>query len=197
MTFLSATILLFLVVDPFGCIPSVLSILENVDSRRRQKVIIRECFIAYLVLIFFLFSGKQFLSVLHISETSLGVAGGIILFIIALRMIFPTGHGIFGELPGGEPSIVPIAIPLIAGPSTIATTLLLVSRWPQRRWEWLLAETVALSASTLILLLGSSVARLLGKRGLLAAERLMGLVLTAVAVEMFIGGVRLFIAELS
>ena len=196
MSFFSATLLLLLVFDPFGCIPSVLAILEKVDNKRRKIVIVRECTFAFFVLLFFLLSGKTFLDLLHISETSLGIAGGIILFIIALRIIFPDGHGVFGELPEGEPFLVPLAIPLIAGPSAIATTLLLVSRWPERRLEWLLAIILALGISTVVLLLGEASVRLLGKRGILAIERLMGLVLTAIAVEMFLNGIRIFLSTL-
>ena len=195
MTFISAVILLFIVMDPLGGIPLFTVVLRNVHEGRRLKIILRECAFAYGVLLLFLLCGGVLLEWLQISETSLGIAGGIILFLIAIRIIFPTEEGIFGGLPDGEPFVVPLAIPLIAGPSAIATVLLLVSRSPDRLGEWVAALTLSVLISTGILALGGRITRLLGDRGIMAVERLMGLLLTAISVEMFLNGVRVFVRE--
>lgn len=196
MTFISATILLLLVMDPLGGIPLFMAVLKSVEERKRFKVVLRECGVAFLVLLVFLVFGRPLLQILHLSESSLGIAGGIVLFLIALRIVFPTRRGIFGDLPEGEPLIVPLAVPLIAGPSSIATVMLLASRWPEQLGEWALALVVSLSIATVILSLGSGIAKLLGERGMMAAERLMGLILTVLAVEMFLGGIKDFVGHL-
>ena len=197
MTFVSATILLLLVIDPFGAVPLFLTALGQVEQKRRLKVVVRECFIALAVLLVFLVCGDALLRLLQISQTSLGIAGGMILFLIALRIIFPPPHGLFGDAPTGEPFIVPLAIPLIAGPSAIATVLLMASRWPDQTLKWGAAVFSAATISTLVLASSHHIARIMGERGLIAIERLMGLILTALAVEMFLGGVREFICSLS
>ncbi len=189
MDVFSVALLLFLVIDPIGNIPAFLSILNNVPAERRRKVLIRELLISLATLILFLFFGKYILTALQISQASLGAAGGIILFLIALRMIFPGPKGIMVEEVDGEPFIVPLAIPLIAGPAAMATLMLLMARDPADWPEWLAALLVAWTASSVILMLANQLARLLGKRTITAIERLMGLVLTAVAVEMFINGI--------
>jgi len=186
----SAALLLFLVLDPIGNIPAFLSILRAVPPEKYRRIVARELFIALAVLIFFLFFGKYVLTALHISQASLGAAGGIILFLIALRMIFPGPRGIFGEeADGAEPFIVPLAIPLVAGPAAMATLMLLMARDPRDWPQWLAALLLAWSASSVILLLAGQLARLLGKHTLTAIERLMGLILTAVAVQMLINGI--------
>jgi len=190
MDVFSAAMLLFLVIDPVGNVPAFLSILQSVPPGKYKRIVARELLIALVVLIFFLFFGKYVLTALQISQASLGAAGGIILFLIALRMIFPGPKGIFGEeADGGEPFIVPLAIPLIAGPAAMATLMLLMARDPGDWPQWLGALLLAWSASSIILLLAGQLARLLGKRTLMAIERLMGLVLTAVAVQMLINGI--------
>lgn len=196
ITFISAVILLFIVMDPLGGIPLFTTVLRNVPELRRPRVILRECLIAFAVLLLFLLCGRRLLSWLQISETSLGISGGIILFLIAIRIIFPTKEGVFGGLPEGEPFIVPLAVPLIAGPSAVATVLLLVSKAPERLLEWIAALTLAVMVSTILLSLGARITRLLGDKGIMAIERLMGLVLTAISVEMFLNGVRVFVRGL-
>lgn len=196
MTITSAAVLLLLVLDPFGGIPLFIAVLRRVNETQRARVILRECAIAFLVLLIFLLGGKHLLDFLQLSQPSLGIAGGVILFLIAIRIVFPTRQGVFGDLPEGEPFIVPLAVPTLAGPSSIATILLLVSRWPERMVEWFVAMTAALLVSTAILYAGNRIARLLGERGIMALERLMGLILTALAVEMFLNGLKEFIQHL-
>jgi MarC family membrane protein len=192
----SAAVLLLLVIDPFGNVPIVVSALANVAPERRTKVILRECAAAYVILLAFMFGGQAFLRWLQLSEVSLAIAGGIILFLIALRMVFQHPEGVFGDPSGTEPFIVPLAIPLIAGPSAIATVMLMVSRNPSQVLAWVVALTAAMAVATIVLVAAHRLQRVLGERGMIAVERLMGLVLTALAVQMLLDGVRGFVAEL-
>lgn len=196
MTVLSAAVLLFLVMDPFGNIPLFLTALRNVDDRRHRRIIVREQLIALAVLILFMFSGRILLDTLQISEPSLSIAGAIILFLISIKMIFPTAGGVFDENIDEEPFVVPLAIPYVAGPSALASVLLIMNREPARWPEWLLALLLAWVSSGIIVLLSSSLRRVLGERGLIAMERLMGMVLTAIAVQMFMTGIREFLLTL-
>jgi small neutral amino acid transporter SnatA (MarC family) len=192
----SAAVLLTLVVDPFGNVPLVVSALKNVAPARRTRVVLRECVAAYAILLAFMAGGQAFMRWLHLSETSLQIAGGVILFMIALRMVFPRPEGIFGDLPGGEPFLVPLAIPSIAGPSAMATVMLMATRDPAGIGQWALALTAAMAVTTAVLVAAQRLQAVLGERGVQALERLMGLVLTALAVEMLLGGVRTFVAQL-
>ncbi len=193
MTLFSAALLLFLVMDPVGNIPVFLSTLKNVEKKRRKFIILRELIIALLVLIGFLFGGRYVLQALQISDPSLTIAGGIILFLIALRMIFPGFRGGGEEEMDGEPLIVPLAIPLVAGPSAMATVMLMMSQDPSRWQDWLIALTVAWFVSGVILLLANALSRFLGKRGLVAIERLMGMILITISVQMMLGGIKAFL----
>jgi multiple antibiotic resistance protein len=195
MSILSACILLFLVMDPFGNIPFFLSVLKTIPKERRKRVIIRELLIALLVLMGFLFVGPYFLRVMQISEPSLRIAGGLVLFLIAIKMIFGGTQEMFKGTPEGEPLIVPLAVPAIAGPSTVATILLLVGQEPSRWPEWLLSLCLAWLSAAVILLSSTELARFLGERVLTAIERLMGLILTAISVEMFLLGIRAFLGS--
>ncbi len=192
MTVLSATLLLLLVLDPVGNIPFFLAALADVDAGRRRMVMARELLFALIALIAFLFLGARLLAVLGIAEPSLTIAGGIILFLIAIRMTFPTAGG-RGEDIDGEPFIVPLAIPFVAGPSALATVLLIMNREPSRWPEWLAAVAIAWAITGAVLFVSEPLGRVLGRRGLLAVERLMGMVLTALAVQMFMDGVRQFL----
>ena len=194
--FLSAVVLLVLVTDPFGNVPLAVASMRGVPRERRLAVVVRECLIAYAVLLAFLFGGPAFLALLHLSEASLSIAGGVILFLIALRMVFAHPDGVFGDAGGGEPFIVPLAIPAIAGPSALATVMLLASRSPDAMPALVAAVTIAMAATLAVLAAADRVQRWIGDRGVVAMERLMGLVLTALAVEMLLSGVRQFIAQL-
>ena len=190
MTMVSAAILLFLVIDPLGNILLFVAALKSVPAARRVRVVSRELLIAYAVMVLFLFRGKYLLHALSISGPALTIAGGLVLFLIALRMVFPSTDHSLAESIAGEPFLVPLAIPYVAGPSALATLLLLMSREPQRWPEWLLALTCAWLASAAILVMGGRLGKFLGKRGLLALERLMGLLLVALAVQMSLEGLR-------
>ena len=184
-TFASATVLLLLITDPFGNIPVFANALKNVPPERRARVILRENLIAFGLLLSFMFMGEGFLRLMGLRETSLQMAGGVVLFLIALRMIFPPPITQEQEFVG-EPLIVPLAIPAIAGPSALATVILLVSRAPERRLEWIAALALTIAISSVVLLLAERIQRLLGERFVVAVERLMGLILVAVAVEMMV-----------
>jgi MarC family membrane protein len=196
MSLVSAAILLFVVMDPLGNIPMFLIALRNVEPERQRRVVARELLIALAVLLLFLFSGRAILAAFHISEPSLSIAGGIILFLIALRMIFPREEPMFGERADHEPFVVPLAVPYLAGPSAMATVILLVTRFPDRLWEWLGALLLAWLGSAVILYFAANLRDILGRRGLTAIERLMGMLLTAVAVQMSLTGVAAFLAGL-
>ena len=191
----SAAVLLLLVIDPFGNVPIVIAALADVPASRRARVVLRECFIAYVVLLAFMLGGRLFLKWLQLSEVSLAIAGGIILFLIALRMVFRHPEGVFGDRPGAEPFIVPLAVPSIAGPSALATVVLMASRDPAHVLAWMIALTAAMIVATAVMLGAHRLQQALGERGMIAAERLMGLVLTAIAVQMLLDGVRAFVAE--
>jgi len=192
----SAALLLFLVMDPLGNIPFFLASLRTVDPARETRVIVRELLIAYIVMIVFLFAGQPLLGVFGISEPALTIAGGVILFLIALRMVFPPpGRSLHEEIEG-EPFIVPLAIPYVAGPSVLATELLLMSRQPEHWRNWLIALTVAWAATAVILILASKVRAYLGQRGMIAVERLMGMLLVAVAIQMFLSGIEKYVGQL-
>jgi multiple antibiotic resistance protein len=194
MKTLSAAILLFLVMDPIGNIPLFVAVLQGVAPGKRVRIIVREHVIALAVLVFFLFSGRLLLHLFQIEDPALGIAGGIILFLIALRMIFVRPEAVFGETMEGEPFIVPLAVPFIAGPSALTAVLLLATREPDQWPQWLAALAGAWFASMLILLPAIALSRLLGLRVLAAFERLMGMLLTAIAVQMFLNGVKQFVA---
>jgi len=194
-TFVSATILLLLITDPFGNIPIFANALRNVPAKRRPMVILREVLIAFGLLLLFMFIGEAFLRVMNLSALALQIAGGVILFLIALRMIFPPA--VVEDLQGllAEPLIVPLAVPALAGPSALATVLLLVSQAPDRRWEWIAALSVTMAVCAVVLVLAESIQRVLGERFVVAVERLMGLILVAVAVEMLLRGIKLFVLQ--
>ena len=189
MTIASAALLLFLILDPLGNVPVVLSLLRSLPPRRQLVVIARELLIALVVLLLFLWFGKYALDAMHLRQESVSIAGGIILFLIGLRMIFPSADGIMGEQPEGEPFIVPMAIPMIAGPSGMAAVMLLGSQEPARMGDWMLALILAWGATAVILFSATYLQKWLGTRVLTAIERLMGMVIVAISVQMLLDGI--------
>ncbi|HEY9427295.1 MAG TPA: MarC family protein [Gemmatimonadaceae bacterium] len=189
MTLLSAAVLLFFVMDPLGNVPLFLTALRNVDPARIRKIIVRELLIALVVMVVFLFVGRYILELLHVSSAALTAGGGFILLLIALRMIFPTSEHSLREEVREEPFVVPLAVPYTAGPGLLATELLFMTREPERWPIWLGAVALAWLASAIILYFSSHLRTLLGERGLTAVERLMGMLLVVVGVEMLMAGV--------
>jgi multiple antibiotic resistance protein len=192
MNIYSAAVTLFLVMDPLGNIPVFLSLLKQVEPQRRTRIILRESLIAFSILTLFLFFGKSILHSLHISEEALGIAGGIILFLIAIKMLFPSPNRYTADDSHGEPFIVPMAIPLIAGPSAMTTVILFSSQVPTQMGHWFMALALASAASVFTLLCATPLQKLLGPKVIAALERLMGMILTTIAVQMFLTGAAMY-----
>lgn len=193
---LSAGVLLFLILDPLGNIPLFLSLLKNVAPERRRRVLVRELLIALVVLFAFLFGGGYVLSALQLRPESVSIAGGIVLFLIGVKMIFPPREGgIFGGATGTEPFIVPMAIPGVAGPSAMAALMLLTNSNPGRTADWSIALFCAWLATAMILLSSTYLFRWLGASVLTALERLTGMLLVALSVQMFLDGVVIYLGK--
>lgn len=190
LTLFSATLILFLVIDPLGNVPFFLSALKSVEPKRHFKIILRELLVGYVVLVVFMFFGRYILDALGVTQSSLGIAGGIVLFLISIKMIFSGFEKIFEGTEEVEPFIVPLAIPAIAGPASMATAMLFMARNPGNWPRWLGALTLAWLASGLILIFAGKLSTILGQRGLKAMERLMGMILTVVSVQMLINGIK-------
>ncbi|MGW8393590.1 MarC family protein [Pseudoduganella sp. HUAS MS19] len=194
--FFQTFILLMLVTDPFGNVPIFASALATVPPKRRPKIVVRECLIAFVVLLVFMFFGSHFLKALSLSEASLRIAGSVILMLIAIRMVFPHPDGVLGKQEGGEPFIVPLAIPALAGPSALATVLL----FSRESTGEVLVHVAALAAVVvvwLVVFLGAErLQKALGSQVMTAFERLMGLILAAMAIEMLLAGIRDFVKTL-
>lgn len=188
MTIASAALLLFIILDPLGNIPVFLSLLRGLPPKRQRIVLARELLIALGVLMLFLWGGKYALELMHLRQESVSIAGGIVLFLIGIRMIFPPPEGLMGEIPDGEPFIVPMAIPLVAGPSGMAAVMLMGSNDPERLGDWSLALMIAWGATAAILFSATILYKLLGRRALIAIERLMGMLLVAISVQMILDG---------
>jgi small neutral amino acid transporter SnatA (MarC family) len=186
----SAIVLIFLM-DPLGNIPVLLSVLKGIDPKRQRVIIMRELLIALGILLVFLFMGKPLLNFLHLQQEAVTISGGIILLIIGLRMIFPTSEGLMGPQPDGEPFIVPLAIPLIAGPSVLAMLMLMTQSGPGKMTHWFFALIIAWAITAAILLVAPKLLKVLRERGLIALERLMGMILVMMAVQMLIDGLKI------
>lgn len=187
MDILSATLLLLTIMDPLGNVATFVSALRPVPPEKRLRVIARELVVALVILVAFLFAGPWLLSLLHLKQEALFISGGIVLFLIALKMIFPPSK--HDEEPMSEPFIVPLATPMVAGPSVLATLLVLVSTQPEHLWRWFAALLIAWGLTAAVLLCAPAIARVLKEKGSMAVERLMGMLLVMVAVQMFLNGI--------
>ncbi len=187
---LSTALLLTFVLDPFGNVPLLLTILKGVDDRKRYRIIIREVLIGLGILLLFLFYGDDFLNIFHLETEAVSIAGGVIFFIFGLKMIFPSpgGEALFAS--NQEPMVVPIAMPMIAGPSALATLILLSHNNPGKTTELLWSLLIAWGVSFIIFMASPMLYRVLRQRGLTALERLMGMLLLIMSIQMFIDGVR-------
>ena len=193
MSFYSALITLLLVMDPFGNSAAFIAVLRDIEPARRRWIIFREMCIAFVILVIFLFLGRYILAGLHINQYALSISGGIILFIIALRMIFSGLKDHIVDPYDKEPLIVPLAVPMVAGPSAMAVVILFTTRYPEHTILWFGALVLAWVLSLVVLLFSDYLGRFLGDKGLGAVERLMGLILTVMAVQMFLSGIQDFI----
>ncbi|HVL01389.1 MAG TPA: MarC family protein [Dongiaceae bacterium] len=191
MDFVATTLLLFIVLDPLGNIPLYLSQLRAVPEARRRYVVIRELILAYFVLLFFLFAGPSFMKVLALDIASVRIAGGVVLFLIALRMVFPPPGPRHGTTEvNSEPFIVPLAVPAVAGPAALSVVVLLREANPTDTMLLLGAMSTAWFISAIILAGAAYLQRMLRNEGILAMERLMGLVLVVIAIQMMIDALR-------
>jgi multiple antibiotic resistance protein len=188
---ISTAILIVFVLDPFGNVPLLLSILKKATQTQRYKIILRESLIGFCILMVFFFFGQNFLNIFHLQTEAITIAGGIIFFIISLKMIFPNSHGdsIFAtdEL---DPLVVPIAMPMIAGPGALATIMVLVQTNQSHLGALFVSMSLAWLISALILLFSPMLYRVLKNKGLTALERLMGMLLLIMSVQMFIDGIK-------
>lgn len=188
--------LMVLMADPLGNIPITISCMKGVPNNRRVRVLFRECMIAMGMLLLAMFFGRPFLAAVGLSDAALSIGGSVIVMLMAIRMVFPTKEGVFGETPGGEPYIVPIAIPAIAGPSTIATIMMLAASQPDRLFEWGLVVFITCAASFAVLASADWLERHMGEKLTLAFERLTGLLLAMMATQMFLGGFSSYLESL-
>jgi multiple antibiotic resistance protein len=175
--------------DPLGNLPVFMSVLKTIEPKRRKIVLARELIFSLAIMMTFLFSGQAILDFLSVKQETVSIAGGIILFLIAIRMIFPTPGGVTGLPAGEEPFIVPLAIPMIAGPSVLAALILLANQDHNRMLDWSIALGVAWLISAIILMLSGLFHRVLGEKGLMAIERLMGMILIMISIQMLLDGI--------
>ncbi|MFV0339058.1 MAG: MarC family protein [Parachlamydiaceae bacterium] len=192
MTLFTLSLMFFLIMDPFGNVSSYLKLVEKLPRKRQFLILGREMLIALGFMLLFNFIGEYLFDVLHISETAIRLASGLILFLAALKILFPSIDSPRANLPEGEPFIIPLAVPLIAGPALLATIMLYTTLEPSQPLvlgaiflSWVAASIVMFSSSVLY--------RILGTNGLIACEKLMGMVLILLAIERFSTGVQLFI----
>lgn len=192
MDIISTAILLLFILDPFGNVPLLVTILKDVDESKKMPIIIRELLIGLAILILFLFFGENILNIFGLEQQAITIAGGIIFFIISLKMIFPdpNGKGIFTTNNKDDLLIVPIAMPMISGPGAIATVILLAKSHPNQIGSVLASILLAWAITSIILILSPQLSKILKQKGLTAMERLMGMLLLMMSVEMFIKGVR-------
>lgn len=193
--FFSLSFSLFLLMDPIGNVPIFLSILKKIDPKRARIIILRELLIALGIIILFTFIGAPLLKIIGVAPYTVMIAGGIILFILSLNMIFPSTDSSLSFPVHKEPLIVPLAIPLVAGPAVLAAVILY--SYEEKVLVTIFSIIVAWIASTIILLISASLRKFLGERGLLACERLMGLLVILIAVEMFLKGLTKYLFQAS
>jgi multiple antibiotic resistance protein len=188
---------LFLLMDPLGNIPLFIVILENVEKKRQRQIIFRETLIALGIIITFAFLGNWLMEILQISHETIYLSGGIVLFLLAINMVFPSSKGGLQEtlMPEDEePLVFPLAVPLLAGPSVLAAVMI-YSHQEFSIIRLLAAITLAWLASTIILLLAPAIRRLIGRRGIKAMERLMGLILILISLQMFLEGITIYLSN--
>ncbi|WP_295480354.1 MarC family protein [Sutterella sp.] len=195
-SFWGGLMLMVLMADPLGNIPITISCMKSVPNNRRVRVLLRECTIAMGLLLLAMFFGKPFLAAIGLSDAALSIGGSVIVMLMAIRMVFPTKEGVFGDTPGGEPYIVPIAIPAIAGPSTLATIMMLAASQPGRLLEWGAVVVITCAVSFAVLASADWLERHMGSKLTLAFERLTGLLLAMMATQMFLSGLGSYLSSL-
>ena len=190
MELFSIAFSLFILMDPIGNIPVYVSVLRQIEPRRQKIIILRELTIALGVMLSFVYIGEPLLNLLKVSKPTVAISGGLILFLIAIKMVFPKKEN--NRTYEKEPFIVPLAIPLIAGPATLASIMIYSHKVDHLGWL-VLSIILAWGVSLIILLLSPLLKKILGERGVLALERLMGLILTLMSVQMILEGIQAFL----
>ena len=195
----SYIVTLILVMDPFGNIPLFITALKRVPQERRTKVLLRELFIALFIMMIFLFGGAKMLSWLGIAKYSLGISGGIVLFIMSIKLVFNSVIDEQAQINqrDEEPFLVPLAIPLIAGPASLSMLMILSAGDPEKVWSLFTAVIIASVLNGIVLLLSFPISNILGRRGIIALERLTGLVMVLISVNMMMGGISEFVKSLA
>jgi multiple antibiotic resistance protein len=192
--FWSAVMMLIIIMDPLGNIPLFHSVLGGIPEESRRRVMIRELFIALGILTMFLFLGNHILSILGLQKPAISIGGGVVLFLIAINMVFPQ-HGLRSDTEREDPSIVPLAIPFVAGPSAIAALILMASREPERMGTWMAALAIAWSVTAACILSSKGIMRIIGRRGLRAAVKLMGMLLILISIQMILNGIQVYTGQ--
>jgi len=194
LSLFSIIIVLFIIMDPVGNIPSYLKVMKEVEPRRQIVILIREMLIAFVLMVLFNYIGEYIFSILEISDTTVKLSSGLVLFITALKILFPANNSFRANLPRGEPFIIPLAVPLIAGPSLLATIMLYAHMEPSAS-VMIEAIVVAWVCALIVLLFAHRLKRYLGTNGLNALERLMAMVLVMLAIQRFMEGIQQFVVE--
>jgi multiple antibiotic resistance protein len=194
ISFFTIMMALFFVLNATGQIPLFLALLAHFDHKRQLKIITRELCIALCILLMFTFFGDNILEILGISRPIIAIAGGILLFLISLGMIFPKPQETSEKSLTQEPMIIPLAIPIITGPGAI-TTVMLYSHETGNSMLVAAAAVCAWIPSLIILLLGSYIKKILGEKGLVAVERLGGMLVCLIGIQMFTSGTLLLVRE--
>lgn len=193
MTIFSISLVLFLIMDPIGNISSFLNMVKGIPPKKQRLILIREMLIALLVMVIFNYIGEGIYDLLQISDPAVRLSSGVILFLIAVQILFPNLTGIRENLPEEEPFIIPLAIPLIAGPSVLAT-IMLYAHMEQSQPVMLLSILCAWVAALLVLFAAKPLYKMMGDNGLMACEKLMGMVLVLLAIQRFLDGVEQYVA---
>jgi multiple antibiotic resistance protein len=192
MSLFTVAIVLFLIMDPIGNIGSFLKVMEGIPPKKQRWVVLREMLIALGIMVAFNYIGEVIFDLLQLSETTVRLSSGIILFLIALQILFPTINSLRSNLPIGKPFVIPLAVPLIAGPSLVAT-IMLYAHLESSQAIMLEAIFCAWLGASLVLIFSEFLSKTLGKNGLLALEKLMGMILILLAIQRFLDGIRLFV----
>lgn len=197
-SFLSAFLLLLLVIDPAGNAAPFTALTAGLPEARRRRVILRECLAGTAALLVCAGGGSRFLRLTGVQPDTLGITGGVLLFIIGLRMLFKGDSGVDASpsaTPGAEPFLVPLATPLFAGPSAIAVVVINSAPGSELRWTWIAATLAAGLTATAALVFAEKPVRRLGPAGVEALSRLAGMILTAVATQMILDGLGRWLAQ--
>lgn len=196
MSIIQLALIFFIVTNPIGNSPTIIALIKDYTVKQQQKILFREAMFSMLLAIFFLFLGEIFLQCLSIQNYALTTSGGMLLFIVALKMIFASQEEAKEEGPKQEPYIVPIATPLLSG-AGLLTMIMLYSKQEANDIKIFLAILLAWIGVTIVLVTAPYLQIILGKRGLLALEQLMGMLLAMIAMEMIVQGSALFFTALA